>query len=57
MKAVILNISAWMLLPFMDGIAKFLKSGYSFSASCMGQIFFSWLFLALLLLQYFSKHI
>ena len=30
MKAIILNISAWFMLPFMDAIAKYLSSDLPF---------------------------
>ena len=40
MKAIILNLSAWAVLPFMDTIAKYLSSEISFSNN-VGQIFFT----------------
>ena len=30
MKAIILNLCAWIMLPFMDAIAKYLSSELSF---------------------------
>ena len=39
MKAIFLNISAWIMLPFMDAIAKYLSSS-SFFSNNMGKIFF-----------------
>jgi len=40
MKAVLLNISAWMLLPFMDGIAKHLSTEIHFMQVVWGRYFF-----------------
>jgi drug/metabolite transporter (DMT)-like permease len=40
MKAVALNISAWMLLPVMDGIAKHLSSEIHFLQVVWGRYFF-----------------
>ena len=30
MKAIVLNLCAWIVLPFMDAIAKYLSSDLSF---------------------------
>ena len=40
MKAVVLNVSAWMLLPFMDGLAKFLSQEIHFVQVVWGRYFF-----------------
>ena len=40
MKAVIFNISAWMLLPVMDGLAKFLSQDIHFLQVVWGRYFF-----------------
>ena len=56
MKAVILNISAWMLLPFMDGLAKFLSQDIHFLQVVWGRYFFM-AFLVSLLLLFFLKNI
>ena len=40
MKAIILNISAWIMLPFMDAIAKFLSTELPFFSNYLGKIFF-----------------
>ena len=40
MKAVLLNISAWMLLPIMDGLAKHLSTEIHFIQVVWGRYFF-----------------
>ena len=40
MLAYILNISGWLLLPFMDGIAKYLSSEIHFIQVVWGRYFF-----------------
>ena len=40
MLAYILNISGWLLLPFMDGIAKYLSSEMHFIQIIWGRYFF-----------------
>ena len=44
MKAIIFNISAWIILPFMDAIAKFLSSDLSFFQITWARYFFTVLF-------------
>ena len=41
MKAIILNLSAWAVLPFMDTIAKFLSSEISFFQITWARYFFT----------------
>ena len=41
MKAIILNLSAWMVLPFMDTIAKYLSSELSFFQITWARYFFT----------------
>ncbi len=41
MKAIILNLSAWMILPFMDTIAKYLSSELSFFQITWARYFFT----------------
>ncbi len=41
MKAIILNLSAWALLPFMDAIAKYLSSELSFFQITWARYFFT----------------
>jgi len=44
MKAIFLNLSAWMILPFMDAIAKYLSSDLSFFQITWARYFFTVLF-------------
>ena len=57
MKAVILNISAWMLLPFMDGLAKFLSQDIHFLQVVWGRYFFMAVFSILITSLFFKKHL
>ena len=41
MKAIILNLSAWALLPFMDAIAKYLSAELSFFQITWARYFFT----------------
>ena len=50
MLAYILNISGWLLLPFMDGIAKYLSSEIHFIQVVWGRYFF-------MLLVSFPQHL
>ena len=55
MKAVLLNISAWMLLPFMDGMAKHLSTEIHFIQVVWGRYFFMAI-LSLLITYFFFNH-
>ena len=57
MKAVILNISAWMLLPFMDGLAKFLSQDIHFLQVVWGRYFFMAFFCISITYLFFNKHL
>jgi drug/metabolite transporter (DMT)-like permease len=57
MKAVILNISAWMLLPLMDGLAKFLSHDIHFLQVVWGRYFFMAFFSILITFFFFKKHL
>ena len=57
MKAVILNISAWMLLPFMDGLAKFLSQEIHFLQVVWGRYFFMALISSVVTILFFKKHL
>ena len=57
MKAVILNISAWMLLPFMDGLAKFLSQDIHFLQVVWGRYFFMAFFSILITYFFFNQHL
>ena len=41
MKAIILNLSAWAVLPFMDTIAKYLSAELSFFQITWARYFFT----------------
>ena len=55
MKAVLLNLSAWLLLPFMDGMAKHLSTEIHFIQVVWGRYFFMAI-LSLLLTYFFFNH-
>ena len=57
MKAVILNISAWMLLPLMDGIAKYLSQEIHFLQVVWGRYFFMAVFSILITSLFFKKNL
>ena len=57
MKAVILNISAWMLLPLMDGIAKYLSQEIHFLQVVWGRYFFMAVFSILITALFFKKNL
>ena len=57
MKAVILNVSAWMLLPFMDGLAKFLSQEIHFLQVVWGRYFFMALISLVITFLFFRKHL
>ena len=41
MRAIILNLSAWAILPFMDTIAKYLSAELSFFQITWARYFFT----------------
>ena len=55
MKAILLNLSAWMLLPFMDGMAKHLSTEIHFIQIVWGRYFFMAI-LSLLITYFFFNH-
>ena len=57
MKAVLLNISAWMLLPFMDGLAKHLSTEIHFIQVVWGRYFFMALISLVITFFFFNKHL
>lgn len=57
MKAVLLNISAFLLLPVMDGIAKHLSTEIHFIQVVWGRYFFMALISLLLTFFFFNKHL
>ncbi|MBD1147558.1 DMT family transporter [Pelagibacterales bacterium SAG-MED31] len=56
MKAIALNISAWMLLPFMDGLAKFLSQDIHFLQVVWGRYFFMAFFSIIITFIFFNRH-
>ena len=56
MKAILLNISAWMILPFMDGLAKYLSQEVHFLQVVWGRYFFMALFSILITAIFFNKY-
>ncbi len=54
MKAILLNISAWIMLPFMDAIAKYLSASLPFFQITWARYFFT-VFLVLPLMFLFFK--
>ncbi len=55
MLAYVLNLSGWLLLPFMDGIAKFLSTEIHFIQVVWGRYFFMLLISIPLALIFFRK--
>lgn len=57
MKAVLLNISAWMLLPIMDGLAKHLSTEIHFIQVVWGRYFFMALISLSITYFFFNKNL
>ena len=57
MKAVALNISAWMLLPVMDGMAKHLSTEIHFLEVVWGRYFFMVVISVPITFVFFKKHL
>ena len=55
MKAIILNLSAWALLPFMDAIAKYLSAELSFFQITWARYFFTVVWTLPLMYFFFKK--
>ena len=55
MKAIILNISAWFMLPFMDAIAKYLSSDLPFFQITWARYFFTVVLILPLIILFFRK--
>ncbi len=55
MKAIILNLSAWIVLPFMDTIAKYLSSEISFFQITWARYFFTVFWTLPLMFFFFRK--
>ena len=57
MKAIFLNLSAWMVLPFMDAIAKYLSSDLSFFQITWARYFFTVVFTTFFMFFFFRKQL
>ncbi len=57
MKAIILNLSAWAVLPFMDTIAKYLSSEISFFQITWARYFFTVFWTFPLMFFFFRKNL
>tara|TARA_A100001011_G_scaffold392788_1_gene481134 strand:+ start:441 stop:1295 length:855 start_codon:yes stop_codon:yes gene_type:complete len=57
MKAIILSISAWMILPVMDAFAKFLSSSLDVLQITWGRFFFTAVFTFLLMIIFYRKYL
>ena len=57
MKAIILNLSAWIVLPFMDAIAKYLSSELSFFQITWSRYFFTVFFTLPFMIFFFKSQI
>ncbi len=57
MKAYLLNIIGWMLLPFMDGIAKYLSSEIHFMQVVWGRYFFMFFITLMISFIFFRKYL
>ena len=57
MKAYIYNIMGWMMLPFMDGLAKYLSSDMHFLQVVWGRYFFMLLITVIISYFFFRKYL
>ena len=57
MKAIVLNLSAWVLLPFMDAIAKYLSAELSFFQITWARYFFTVFWTLPFMLIFFRKNL
>ena len=57
MKAIFLNLSAWMILPFMDAIAKYLSSDLSFFQITWARYFFTVVFTTFFMFLFFREQL
>jgi len=57
MKAIILNLSAWAVLPFMDAIAKYLSSEISFFQITWARYFFTVFWTLPLMFFFFRRNL
>ena len=57
MKAIILNVSAWMLLPFMDGLAKYLSTDMPILQITWARYFFTVILTLPIMFLFFNKQL
>ena len=57
MKAIILNLCAWIVLPFMDAIAKYLSSDLSFFQITWARYFFTVFWTLQLMFLFFRRNL
>ena len=57
MKAIILNLSAWVMLPVMDGFAKYLSSTLPILQITWSRYFFTVVFVLPIILVFFRKNL
>ena len=57
MKAIILNLSAWAVLPMMDGLAKYLSTDISFLQITWARYFFTVVFTLPFMFLFFKNHL
>ena len=57
MKAIVLNLCAWIVLPFMDAIAKYLSSDLSFFQITWARYFFTVFWILPLMFFFFRKNL
>ena len=55
MRAVILNLAAWIVLPIMDGFAKFLSTDLPVLQITWARYFFTVFFVLPIMLFFFKK--
>ena len=57
MKAIILNLSAWVILPIMDGFAKFLSTDLPILQITWARYFFTVFFILPIMFFFFKKNL
>ena len=57
MRAVILNLAAWIVLPIMDGFAKFLSADLPVLQITWARYFFTVFFVLPIMLFFFKKNL
>ena len=57
MRAIVLNVSAWVMLPFMDAIAKYLSTEISFFQITWARYFFTVFFTLPFMFFFFKKNL